>query len=211
MLYDLHVHSKYSSDGLMDPQDIVKTARKIGLSGVAITDHDTIRGGLEAKKFETDDFNVVIGSEIMTPYGEIMGLFIDEDIKAREPLEVMEEIKDKGGVVIIPHPCDNIRKSSFTPQKEHLPLIDNIEIFNSRCMNQRFNDEAHKLASKYELGSIAGSDAHFKNEIGNAGIKTSHSNLREAILKNDLEIFGKISWWGYPILTKILKIWRKHP
>jgi predicted metal-dependent phosphoesterase TrpH len=210
MLYDFHVHSKYSSDGIVNPEDIVKTAKNKGLSGVAITDHNTVKGGIEAKKFETDDFKVIIGSEIMTPYGEIMGLFINDDIKSREPLQVMEEIKDQGGIVVIPHPCDSIRKSSFTPKEEHVNLIDNIEIFNSRCINQKFNDNAQKIASKFELGSIAGSDAHFKNEIGNAGIKTNNDDIRTAILKNDFEIFGKISWLGYPILTKMLKIWRKR-
>ena len=60
MKYDLHVHSKYSSDGFVEPEKIVKTAEKRGLAGIAITDHDTIKGGLMAKKFKTENVEVIV-------------------------------------------------------------------------------------------------------------------------------------------------------
>lgn len=82
MKYDLHVHSKYSVDGYVEPEVIVKTAQKRGLSGVAVTDHNTIKGGLKAKKYETEDLRVIVGSEIETNRGEVIGLFLSEEIKS---------------------------------------------------------------------------------------------------------------------------------
>ena len=88
MKYDLHIHSKYSSDGVLDPEKIVKIAAKRGLNGVAITDHNTIIGGLKAKNYETEDFKVIVGSEISTERGEIIGLFLKEEIKPGNVQEV---------------------------------------------------------------------------------------------------------------------------
>ena len=62
MKYDLHIHSKYSSDGILEVKEIVKAAIKRGLDGIAITDHNTIKGGIEAKKYETDGLKVIVGS-----------------------------------------------------------------------------------------------------------------------------------------------------
>ena len=97
MKYDLHIHSKYSSDGVLDPEKIVKIAIKRGLNGVAITDHNTIIGGLKAKNYETEDFKVIVGSEISTERGEIIGLFLKEEIKPGNVQEVISEIKEQNG------------------------------------------------------------------------------------------------------------------
>ena len=64
MKYDLHTHSKYSSDGYIEPKMMVKIAAKVGLSGIAVTDHNTIKGGLEAKKYEN--------SEILSPINKLL-------------------------------------------------------------------------------------------------------------------------------------------
>ena len=62
---------------------MVKKAIEQGLSGIAVTDHNTIRGGVEAKKYETSDFEVIVGSEIMTDRGEVIGLFLSEEVKSK--------------------------------------------------------------------------------------------------------------------------------
>ena len=233
MRFDLHTHSKYSSDGYLNPQTIVKTALKRGLSGVAVTDHNTIRGGKETSKYVNREskilkkgFKVIIGSEISTTQGEIIGLFLNEEIKSKDPVEVMEEIRDQDGVVIVPHPFDVIRNESFTPQEEHIKLIHKIEVFNSRCVKTEFNQDAMEFASQHGLGLSAGSDAHFANELGKAGIKIGNPemgksdieiekmdieniNIREIILKNEYQIFGQKSSVINHGFTKALKIWRK--
>ena len=77
MKYDFHTHTKYSTDGYIDPKILVKAAVKAGLTGVAVTDHNTIKGGLEAKKYENKNIEVIVGSEILTDKGEVIGIFFD--------------------------------------------------------------------------------------------------------------------------------------
>lgn len=209
MRIDLHVHSKYSSDGILDPKKIVKIGVKRGLCGIAVTDHDSIKGALKAKKYETDDFKVIIGSEISTTEGEIIGLFLTEEIKAADPVEVIDEIRAQDGMVIIPHPFDIMRKATFQPKKEHIPKIHKIEVFNSRCIKQEYNQKAYDFAKKHNFGFTAGSDAHFATEIGKAGIITKNINIKRALQKNDYQIYGQKSGIFYHGMTKALKLWRK--
>lgn len=210
MKYDMHIHTKYSSDGFLDPKKVVKIAMKKELNGIAITDHNTIKGGLKAKKYETDVFKVIVGSEIMTERGEISGLFLEEEIHARNSYEVVEKIREQNGVVVIPHPFDTLRKSAFVPTEKDITYIDCIEGYNSRCVFQKYNEDAVRFAIEYKLKIIAGSDAHFANEIGNAGIVTEKQDIREVIMENDVEIFGRRSSLINHGLTKVLKLWRKR-
>ncbi|MBM4241560.1 MAG: PHP domain-containing protein [Euryarchaeota archaeon] len=209
MKYDFHVHSKYSIDGFLDPEKIVMIAEKKGLNGIAITDHDTIKGGIRAKKYQTENLKVIVGSEITTERGEIIGLFLKDEIKSQNSQDVIHEIKDQGGTVVIPHPFDELRNSGFRPTKKDVKLIDNIEVFNSRCIFQKYNENASIFAKKHKLAVIAGSDAHFVNEIGNGGVFTDNSDIRKAITNNDFKVFGKRSWVINHGFTKVLKLWRK--
>ena len=87
MKFDFHTHSKYSSDGYVDPKILVKVAAKVGLSGIAVTDHNTIKGGLEAKKYENNEIEVIVGSEILTDKGEIIGIFLTDEINSKNFFE----------------------------------------------------------------------------------------------------------------------------
>ena len=212
MKYDLHIHSKYSSDGIIDPEKIVKTAVKRGLDGIAITDHNTIKGGLKAKNYENEDFTVIVGSEISTEIGEIIGLFLEEEIKSKDVQEVVSEIKDQNGIIIIPHPFDELRHSAFHPAEEDVEFIDCIEGFNSRCVFQKYNKKAVEFAMNHNLAITAGSDAHFAWEIGNAFIFAESSGveeLRRKILRKEINFNGKLSNPLNQGLTKVLKLWRK--
>lgn len=209
MKYDLHIHSKYSSDGFLNPEKIVKIAIKRGLNGIAVTDHDTIKGGLEAKKYETENFKIIKGSEVSTTKGEIIGLFLEQEIQSTDYYEVVDEIKDQNGIVVVPHPFDGWRNSASLTKKDY-KLVNNIEIFNSRCVEDKYNQKASLFAKNNNLGVTGGSDAHFANEIGNAGIIIEIDDPRRAILKNNLEVFGKRSTPLNHVLTKILKMRRKY-
>ena len=209
MKYDLHTHSKYSSDGWIDPKMLVKTAIKKGLSGIAVTDHNTIKGGLKAKKFANENFEVVVGSEISTERGEVIGLFISEEIISKNFLEVIEEIKEQNGVVVLPHPFDELRRNGLNPEKNDKKLIDYIETFNSRCFRSKYNEKAKEYADKHHIKGLAGSDAHFANEIGNAGVNINYDDLNTAFQRDDFTIFGERSTVINLGLTKVLKVWRK--
>jgi predicted metal-dependent phosphoesterase TrpH len=209
MKYDFHTHSKYSPDGWMEPETMVKTAVKKGLSGIAVTDHNTIKGGLETKKFERENFKVIIGSEISTERGEVIGLFLSEDILSHKFSEVIDKIKKQNGLVVLPHPFDELRGNGLKPTEDDAGLIDYVEIFNSRCFLSKYNEKAKIYAKKYGLNVIAGSDAHFAHEIGNAGIDIVSEDPGDAFKEGDFTIFGQKSSFINLGLTKVLKTWKK--
>ncbi|MBN2239585.1 MAG: PHP domain-containing protein [Dehalococcoidales bacterium] len=160
---DLHIHSHFSKDSIMSPKTILKTAHKKKLDIIAITDHDTIKGGIEAKKYESMyGVKVIIGSEIKTDKGDIIGLKLTKDIKSRQYESVISEIKEQKGVVVFPHPFrghKDIDRIAF--------LSDYIEVFNSRCTAAQ-NTKADELATSLGKTKLNNSDAHTIFEIGNA-------------------------------------------
>lgn len=173
-----------------------------------MTDHNTIKGGIVAKKYENNDIEVIVGSEILTDKGEIIGIFLTEEIKSKHFIDVIDEIKAQNGIVVVPHPFDAIRNTSIHPNSEDAHFIDSVEVFNSRCMRQIYNELARIYATDNDLNIIAGSDAHFENEIGNAGVRTESDNIKEAVFNGDFSVFGKRSNIINPVTTKLLKIWR---
>lgn len=208
MRYDLHTHSKYSRDGWVEPETLVKTAMKKGLSGIAVTDHNTIEGGLKAKEFETENFEVVVGSEISTERGEVTGLFLSEEVVSRNFLGVIHEIREQNGLVVLPHPFDELRGNGIAPVDEDAKLVDYIETFNSRCFRTRYNEMAAEYAKKHGLKTLGGSDAHFAHEIGRAGVNTD-DDLHDAFKRGNFTVFGERSSLMNLGMTKVLKIWRK--
>lgn len=187
MKLDLHIHSKYSYDSLLSPEKIIKVAKKKGLNGVAVTDHGTIKGGVETKKISDDDFAVIVGSEIRTEYGDIVGLFLNEEIISNILMEVVEEIKSQGGLVVLAHPY---RTGIIFPEGL-MDRIDLIEAFNGRSP-KNLNKMAFELARKFEKPIGAGSDAHLSFEIG-VGRTILFSNVRKALARGETKIEGNES------------------
>lgn len=158
---DLHVHSIYSHDSKMKPETIIKRSLKKGLSGVAITDHNTIQGAIVADSISNDDFIIIIGAEIKTEKGEIIGLFLNEEIKSTDFYNVVDEIKGQGGLIIFPHPF----KKGIINQEILVKEVDMIEVLNAR-IKPEMNKKACLLAEKFNIPITAGSDAHTSFEIG---------------------------------------------
>ena len=162
LYFDCHIHSSYSHDSLMKPGRILKQAKKIGLTGIAITDHDTIRGSLEARKLETEiGVTVIPGVEILTDSGDLIGLLINEEIRSRRWDEVIDEIKEQGGVAVLPHPYREHQNVS-----ELARTVDLIEVWNARSTAEQ-NEKALQLAGRLRKPGMYGSDAHTYAEIGN--------------------------------------------
>ncbi|HUM44554.1 MAG TPA: PHP domain-containing protein [Fervidobacterium sp.] len=173
-MIDLHIHSKYSFDSLLSPRTILKVAKKKGLTGIAVTDHNTIRGGLEVRKINKDrDFTVIVGSEIQTDIGDIIGLCVNEEIKSRISIEVIEEIKDQGGYVVLPHPFRGHKLNQYI-----IELSDAVEVFNGRSTAEE-NFKALELAKRYNKPFTAGSDAHFAAEIGYTHMMINVHSLKD--------------------------------
>ena len=164
---DLHVHTHYSPDSEMSPQRLVSRCLQVGLSCVAVTDHNTIEGALEVRSIAP--FMVIVGEEVTSSEGEITGLFLKEAVpRDLTALETVERIKEQGGLVSIPHPFDRFRRSVITKPAlaEVLPHVDIVEGFNSRNNLKGDNDRARELASEHGLLASAVSDAHTPIELG---------------------------------------------
>lgn len=189
--FDMHIHSKYSFDSFLSPKRILRVAKTAKLKGVAITDHGTIQGGIEGRKIKSDVF-VIVGAEIATEIGEITGLFLQEEIKSTKSLEVIDEIKDQDGIILLPHPFRGHKNLT----KELLEKIDVIEVWNARASIEG-NEKANSLARRLKKPICAGSDAHFACEIGKAKILISDvytlEDVRINLLANENQIEGSYS------------------
>lgn len=165
---------------------------KMGINCIAITDHNTIAGAVKMK--EIAPFPVIVGEEVLTLSGEVMGLFLSEEIPRGLPAqEVIARIRAQGGLVNIPHPFDPLRLSlNLRAVQELLPQIDLIEVFNSRSSILGNSSRAKLFARKYQLPAIAGSDAHTLGEIGNAYVEMPEFNGRDEFLRalTQAKIFG---------------------
>jgi len=183
MKADLHVHTCYSIDCCTPLERIVDRCIEIGIDCIAIADHNTIAGALKLK--EIAPFKVIIAEEILTPVGELMGLFLTEEIpKGLSPQETIDRIKNQGGLVNIPHPFGRslFWHSNVLTSPEILTQVDVIEVFNSRTPFANSSIKARELADKYNKPIGAGSDAHTIGEIGKAYVKMPEFNGPENFL-----------------------------
>jgi len=208
MKIDLHCHSYYSNDGISSPEKLIKTALKKGLDGIALTDHNTTQGWKEAAE-AAKKINAVLvfGEEIKIKkegktVGEILGYFLKEEINPRGKSveEVIKEIKSQGGIAIIAHPYH--WRKLFKELEKYKNLVNGIEVFNARSQTKRGNQKSFIFAQRNNLAMTAGSDAHHCSEVGDAYIEADVKNveeLKEAILKKEIKIFGKQS----PIFVQI--------
>ena len=171
---DLHVHSVYSGDSIIRPDELIKMTLKKNLNGFTITDHSTLKAFRILKKMATDkDIIIIPAMEIETNIGEVIGLFIEEeiDLKKNDFFTIIDKIKDNNGLIVIPHPFDFLRpnhlKMKLLTDKIIKKYIDGIEIINSRIIFQSCIKKARKYNQTHRLFESGGSDAHTPNEIGN--------------------------------------------
>ena len=196
MKIDCHCHTIYSKhgfwgyDALGTPLDMIKAAIKKGMDGIAITDHDTVRGGLVtqriAKRFK--GFIVIVGSEVRTKEGEIIALDIKKNVTPNLSIEeTIERIHDLGGIATAPHPFGSFIFRTCAGRKSL--FADAVEVFNS-TLTKGQNEKALKMAKMFKKSFTAGSDSHSPREVGNAGIIFDGDPI-DSILKNKLRIFGR--------------------
>jgi predicted metal-dependent phosphoesterase TrpH len=164
MRFDLHVHSNYS-DGHDDVKTILKAARKRGLDGIAITDHDSLGGSRAARRIIKDlrlKMILIPGAEVTTADGHLLVLGV-EGIPKRglTPEETTEKAHDLGGITIVPHPYHPFRHAIG-----RIPDCDAVEVYNSKHLFGIANARARLGAKKRGLPMVAGSDSHFAATVG---------------------------------------------
>lgn len=145
----------------------METCRRKGIDRIVVTDHNTIRGAQAAQALDPE--RVIVGEEILTTRGEILAAFVKEEVPPYlSPRETIRRLRDQGAFVSVSHPFDRFREGGWKEDDllEILPLVDAIEVFNSRCMDRRFNEEARLFAERHNVAGTVGSDAHAAFELG---------------------------------------------
>ena len=183
---EFHCHTICSKDSLVSPARLIETCRRKRIDRVIITDHNTIKGALEAQKIAPD--LVIVGEEIKTTKGEILAAFVTEEISTMlSPQETIRRLKGQGAFISISHPFDFTRSGHWQEDDllEILPQIDAIETFNARCLLPRMTQQAQEFARMHDIASTVGSDAHTLFELGRATLTlpqfNSGSELRAVI------------------------------
>lgn len=180
MEVDLHMHTHHSNDSRSRPEQIVERAVSLGLGAIAVTDHDSWMGAREAAKFAKGRIIVIPGAEIKTDKGDLLALFVPDEITPREFGTVIDEIRSSGGISIVPHPADLPRIAV-----DDLRLADGIETFNSTC-TPRSNRQNARIVAELKKPGFSSSDAHLVMEVGNGRTRvpdcTTEDELRESIL-----------------------------
>jgi predicted metal-dependent phosphoesterase TrpH len=150
----------------------VRAAASRGLTHLAITDHDRIDGALRARDVAPSELTVIVGSEVRTQAGDLIGLFLERAVPVGlPPAEAVQAIREQGGIVGLPHPFDRFRSSgAFGRSNDELlelaGLVDYVETWNARVMWGDGNLRAAQFAAANDLPAAAVSDAHTLLEVG---------------------------------------------
>jgi predicted metal-dependent phosphoesterase TrpH len=167
---DCHLHTVASGDSVLTVEELADRARRAGLDVVCVTDHNVTHAAVAAAERDLG-VRVIVGEEVRTPDGDVIGLFLTERIPYVLPLaEVIGLIRGQRGLVYVPHPFDQARSSvgGVLPGLCSAGCVDVIEVFNAKIADQSVNARAASLAQTFGLPGGAGSDAHDALGVGAA-------------------------------------------
>lgn len=209
--FDLHGHTKYSaflSSITYSPEEAVIRAKEVGLAGIAITGHDTVKGldeGLDAAV--KHGIIVVPGIEITsrirskTPHIVALGIAPDEIYRSKckiprykDPSIVISWVHDHGGIAIAAHPSKTWKYTSlsYMQVREYKDIIDGIEVITTHGKNEQLM----AMAEEFNMSGLGSSDFHALEEIGLVrtkvfGIVSDYRNVLKAIKEKQIEAFIK--------------------
>lgn len=179
MRFDLHIHSR-CSDGHDDIKTIIKSAAKKGLNGIAVTDHDTMRGSIVARRVIKDlklDMILLPGAEVTTSEGHLLVLGVSNlPQRKMSPEETTDTAHDLGGITVVPHPYHPFRHAIG-----RIPKCDAVEVYNSKHLFGLANARARIAARRRHLPMVAGSDSHYAKTVGLGVTEIDADNADDAI------------------------------
>ncbi len=181
---DFHIHTAYSMDCATSLEEIISRCLETGINCINIADHGTVEGALKMQSLAP--FPVIVSEEVLTPHGEIMGMFLKESIPSGLSVEeAISRIKAQDALVCIPHPFDPLRGLRLDSKRfeELAGQIDIIEVFNARCTFTRDSTKAQAFARKHNIPGTAGSDAHSPHEIGSTYVEMAEFNNKDEFLQ----------------------------
>jgi hypothetical protein len=203
---DMHTHTEHSPDSRTPLAAHGAAARAAGLDVVCVTDHNTIDGALRLREM-ADGLRVVVGEEINTLDGEIIGLFLERPIaRGLSGEETIARIHEQGGIVSVPHPFSRnrrhrIRRASLDRLRSS---VDCLEVLNARELLSGDNARAAAYASEHGLAAAAGSDAHRAAEVGRAYVEVADFSDGASFLAalHDGTVHGGLAGIGVHFLTR---------
>ena len=208
---EFHCHTLASDDSLTEPRDLVTTCQRKGLDRVVVTDHNTIAGARAAHAI--DPQRVIVGEEIATTQGEILAAYVQEEIPAGlSPEETIRRLREQNAFISVSHPFDAWRSGGWQEADllRILPLVDAIEVYNSRCMLPQFNRRAARFARQYQVAVTVGSDAHAAFELGRSSLLLpmfkGPDELRAVIRSGQARLRWSPPWFH---LTSRYAVWQK--
>lgn len=172
---DLHSHTMWSGDATTTPEELAEAIAESQIDVLCITDHGTINGAVELARSGQLGCRVIVGEEVRTSAGEVIGLFLRERLAfGMKPAEAVRVIRDQGGLVYIPHPFDPMRhclaEDALTALAED-GGIDAVEVLNAKVSLDHLNRRAAEFAAAHDLAAGAGSDAHVASAVGAAYVE----------------------------------------
>lgn len=170
---DLHSHTMWSGDSTTTPEEFAAGIEASGLDVVCITDHNAVTGAVELR--DRVDARVIVGEELRTAEGEIIGLFLTDRVPMGiGHMDAARRIRDQGAVVYIPHPFDPMRRNLSERALYELAeadLIDAVEVLNAKTSLASVNRRAAEFAAEFGIVAGAGSDAHVPDALGAAYVE----------------------------------------
>lgn len=187
---EFHVHTRYSKDSYQCFLLLLLMCKLRNISTLVITDHDEVRGALRYRRgFRKHGVEIIPGEEIFTAEGEIIGVNLKKRIEpGLSPEETIAEIKSQGGLVIVPHPYDEMRSKTVLSEDAISRCrkdIDFVEVHNGRNRHPSFDAKQTQIADRYGFKEIIGSDAHTFFELGRNYIITDRP-IRGRLKTKDL-------------------------
>jgi hypothetical protein len=209
----IHVHTNYSHDSNAAPADVLETARAQGVHVVAITDHDEIDGAREAAALGRD-VQVIIGEEISSADGHLIGLFLRERIPPGLPgEETARRIREQGGLVFAPHPYTILCEASLGERAmlRLLPWLDAVEVCNAQDPLAWENRWAERFASAHGVTPYCGADAHLRGYLAGCFQVLSGFDSPNAFLAalGRAQLVRGWFGWGYVAQMGARHVWDK--
>ena len=182
---EFHTHTVYSHDAFITFKQLDGFFSRNPDFVIAVTDHNEIRGALQARK--QFGKRIIVGEEVKTRQGEIIGLYLSEYLEPGLDLEItLESVKQQGGLVLVPHPFKRHGKSDSPLKEEYLynfvSKFDIIEVFNARNRTPGANARAQKFADRFDKPQSVGSDAHAVYELGHTYVTIPEYKGKETLL-----------------------------
>lgn len=217
MKVDLHCHTEASHDCITPLTAIPQRCQEQGIQIQAITDHDQIWGGQQLKALVEQEaipnLTVIVGEEISTAEGEIIGLFLQERVApGLTPEETVRQIRAQNGLVLLPHGFDPLKRFRLQPAaRERITReIDIVETFNARISRPHWNRVAVSWCEEQGVLMSAGSDAHRLVDIGAAWVEVPRRPINgPADLLLALEKGVPMGNWTHPVKAFLLKMWEQ--